>query len=84
MFYEYECPQCGTITTVNCKMKDMKREVPCEECGTMAVKVISAPYLKGVSSTKQAIKREMMKKNEIAGKKCRGSHKTMKASFQKE
>lgn len=84
MFYEYECEKCGTVTTVNCQMKDMQRTVPCESCGETAKKVVSAPFLTNVTSTRQAIKKEMIRKNEIAGKKCRGSHSTMKASFQEQ
>ncbi len=78
MLYEYQCEKCDEITVVNCLMKDMQRTTTCNSCGGLAIKIISAPALFGVTTTKDRIKREMIKKNDIAGKKCRGSHQSMK------
>lgn len=78
MLYEYECQDCEKITVVNCLMKDMQRTTKCEFCGGLAKKIVSAPALFGVTTTKDRIKREMIQKNDIAGKKCRGSHQSMK------
>lgn len=80
MLYEYECESCGTITVVSCAMKDMERTHTCESCGGIARKIVSAPYLSGVTSVKDRINKEMRKKNEDAGKRCRGSHNSMKAT----
>lgn len=80
MLYEYECESCGTISVVSCLMKDMERTHTCDSCGGIARKIVSAPYLTGVTSTRDRIGKEMRKKNEEAGKRCRGSHASQKAS----
>ena len=77
MFYRYEC-ECGEITEIQCTIAEMTRTIVCPKCSAVANKVIEAPTLVGVSSTRSAINKEITKKNIEAGKKCRGSHKSMK------
>lgn len=74
MFYHYECGDCGKTTEIQCTIKEMKRVVPCSFCGKSAKKIIEAPALVGVSSTKKRINEEQKRKNVLAGKKQRGSH----------
>jgi len=74
MFYSYECESCHNVTTINCMMKDMKRNIVCPECGGKAVKLIEAPTLVGVSSSKDRINKEQVRKNVEAGKVQHGSH----------
>lgn len=78
MFYRYECEKCNKVTEIQCSISEMKREIKCGFCDGVAKKVIEAPTLVGVSSTKTAINKELRKNNEIAGKKMKGSHRSMK------
>lgn len=78
MFYDYECQNCHALTTVNVSMKDMQRTIKCPLCGEVAVKVISAPALIGVSSSRDRINKEQIRKNIEAGKKQYGSHVSAK------
>lgn len=73
MFYHYECEHCGKITEIQCSISEMKRSIQCS-CGKTAKKVIEAPTLVGVSSTKKRINEEAKRKNVEAGHKQHGSH----------
>lgn len=42
--YDYRCEQCGEFSALR-KMSEAGDSVACVECGEMAVRIISAPYL---------------------------------------
>jgi len=78
MFYHYECEGCRSVTEVRCPISEMKREIKCPNCGKISRKIMEAPALVGVSSTKAAINKEIAEMNKAAGKRMRGSHRSMK------
>lgn len=78
MFYRYECESCHKVTEIQCTISEMKREIDCSFCKGKAKKIIEAPTLVGVSTTKARINKEIADRNTVAGKKMRGSHRSMK------
>jgi len=78
MTYTYVCEECGKETEIHCSISEMKREISCPHCLGKAIKKIEAPALVGVSSSNVRFKKEMTERNIEAGKKMRGSHKSVK------
>jgi putative FmdB family regulatory protein len=42
--YDYRCSECGEFSALR-KMSEASESVSCPECGEMASRIISAPYL---------------------------------------
>jgi putative FmdB family regulatory protein len=76
--YTYECETCGCVTIQTYRISEMRRTITCPSCGGTSRKVIEAPFLVGVSTTKQRIKAEQIRKSEENRHKQRGSHVSMK------
>lgn len=79
MTYTYVCEQCRKETEIHCSMKDMKRTIDCPDCSSIAYKKIEAPALVGVSTSNYNFKKEMTQRNIEAGKRMKGSHKSVKS-----
>lgn len=75
MRYSYQCESCGEITEILCTIAEMKREIVCPICSNIAKKIIEAPALAGISS---ALNTERRKQAELAGKRMKHSHKSLK------
>jgi len=78
MTYTYVCEECGKETEVICPMSEMKRTITCPHCSKTAYKKIESPFIMGGSSSNASFKKEMTKRNDEAGKRMRGSHKSVR------
>ena len=78
MTYTYVCEGCEKETEITCSISEMKRTIVCPHCSKTAFKKIEAPALVGVSSSNLRFKKEMTDRNKEAGKRMKGSHKSVK------
>ena len=50
--YDYECPQCGVFTAAR-SINDRDQRTRCDHCGRLAIRLVSAPMLNLMSSTRR-------------------------------
>lgn len=50
--YEYRCHACGAVTTTLARVGDASLEMPCGQCQTEAVRIVSKPSVHLASGAK--------------------------------
>jgi putative FmdB family regulatory protein len=50
--YEYNCPDCGPFTAIR-PMAEFSQPQPCEGCGELAARALTAPALSGMDAQRR-------------------------------